>query len=235
MIRIEGVNSAQVSIAHEEALVSYDPARVSPILIQETLEDIGYTVRQPDQAEIFADEANEMSVARHKAIMAGALLISASVVMGLMLWAGPQAFLTLTMGVLALFTSLGPARFIIFRNGWQSLRRGIFNQDVLASTSALGGLLGGMIGLFYPAWPAGGFFGATVFVLSFHLIGGYASVLVHVRASQSVRRLLALTPPIARRINGRGEESEVFIEDLEAGNLVRVRPGERIPGDGEVA
>ena len=232
--RIEGVHSVQVSIAHEEALVQYDPGRVSPLVLQETLEDIGYTVREPDQAEIFAEEERELAMARSKAITSGVLLLSASALMTTMLLIGPRVFLTLAMGFLALFIIFGPARFILFRNGWQSLRRGILNQDVLASASALGGLLGGIVGLFFPAWPAGGFFGATVFVLSFHLIGGFVSVLVHMRASQSVRRLLALTPSVARRIDERGKEVEVYIEDLEVGDLVQVRPGERIPVDGEV-
>jgi heavy metal translocating P-type ATPase len=136
------------------------------------------------------------------------------------------------MAALALFVALGPARFIIVRNGYQSVRRGILNQDVLVSASAIGGLIGGVVGLLIPAVPAGGFFGATVFVLAFHLIGGYVSVLVHVRASQSVRRLLSLEPPTARRIEADGNEVEVTLDRLAVGDLVRVRPGERIPVDG---
>jgi len=91
-----------------------------------------------------------------------------------------------------------------------------------------------VVGLLVPAFPSGGFFGATVFVLAFHLIGGYASVLVHVRASQSVRKLLELEPPTARRLTGNGREEEVALEELAAGDLVRVRPGERVPVDGVV-
>jgi P-type Cu+ transporter len=59
-------------------------------------------------------------------------------------------------------------------------------------------------------------------------------VLVHVRASQSVRRLLALQPPRARRIEVDGREVEVPLEELAVGARVRVRPGERIPVDGTV-
>jgi heavy metal translocating P-type ATPase len=138
------------------------------------------------------------------------------------------------MAALALLTTFGPARFIVVRNGWQSIRRGILNQDVLVSASALGGLIGGLIGFLTPAVPAGGFFGATIFVLGFHLIGGYVSVLVHVRASQSVRGLLSLEPPTARRIQSDGNEIETPLDHLAVGDLVRVRPGERIPVDGAV-
>ncbi|HEY8741941.1 MAG TPA: cation-translocating P-type ATPase [Chloroflexota bacterium] len=232
--RLDGVKDVQVSIAHEETLVEYDPARVDPLTIQEALEDIGYTVREPDQAERFAEEEHDLAMARRKAFLSVGLLLAASALMVFTVVAGANLYRSLAMGVLAAFIVLGPARFIIARNGYQSVRRGILNQDVLVTSSALGGLLGGVVGLFVHRLPAGGFFGATVFVLSFHLIGGYASVLVHVRASQSVRRLLALEPPTARRVQPDGSEVEVGVEQLLVGDAVRVRPGERIPIDGVV-
>jgi Cu+-exporting ATPase len=233
--RLDGVQNVRVSIAHEEALIEYDPARVDAPSIQEALEDIGYTVRPPDQAEIFAEEERGLADARRKAFIALGLLVGASVLMLIMIVAGPNFYRTLLMAGLALYITLGPARFIIARNGYQSMRRRILNQDVLVSSSALGGLVGGIVGLFVHGLPAGGFFGTTVFVLGFHLIGGYASVLVHVRASQSVRRLLALEPATARRVERDGTETEVRVEDLRVGDLVRVRPGERIPIDGVVS
>lgn len=232
--RMDGVQSVQVSIAHEETLVQYDPKRVKALDIQEALEDLGYTVHEPDQAEIFAAEERELAIARRKAFIAGILLAATSILMLARQVVGPSIYLTLTLGGLALLATLGPARFIIVRNGWQSLRRGILNQDVLVSASALGGLIGGFIGLLVPTFPGGGFFGATIFVLGFHLIGGYASVLVHVRASQSVRRLLALEPLTARLMEADGNESVIPIEKLFIDDLVRVRPGERIPVDGVV-
>lgn len=232
--RMDGVQSVQVSIAHEETLVQYDPQRVQALDIQEALEDLGYTVHEPDQAEIFAAEEQELALAHRKALIAGILLAVASIIMLTRKVVGPSLYLALPMGALALLTALGPARFIIAQNGWQSIRRGILNQDVLVSASSLGGLIGGFVGLAVPGFPAGGFFGATVFVLGFHLIGGYASVLVHVRSSQSVRRLLDLEPPTATRVESDGSEVTISIEELIPGDLVRVRPGERIPVDGLV-
>ncbi|MGH3088929.1 MAG: heavy metal translocating P-type ATPase, partial [Rubrobacteraceae bacterium] len=233
LLRLEGVEDAQVSIAHEEALIRYDPARIGEAGIRDTLADLGYTARDPDRAEIFAEEEEELAASRRKAMLSGGLLAAASAIMGVMLVAGENVLLAAAMGALSLFLFLGPARFIIFRNGFQSVRRGILNQDVLVSAAATGGLIGGFTGLFVPAFPSGGFFGATVFVLSFHLIGGYASVLVHVRASQSVRKLLDLEPPTAHRLKN-GREKEVPLEELMVDDLVRVRPGERVPVDGVV-
>jgi P-type Cu+ transporter len=232
LMQLDGVQQVQVSIAHQEALVQYDADRVQPTAIEQALEEIGFAVYDPDEATIFAREEEELRVARRKAWIAGLLLVTASTLMVVIQVTGPDQWWIVAMGILALFTALGPARFIIARNGWQSIQRGILNQDVLVTASALGGLLGGVLGLFYPTIPAAGFFGATVFVLAFHLIGGFTSVLVHVRASQSVRRLLALEPPTARRVADNGNEVETPLAELAVGDMVRVRPGERIPVDG---
>ncbi len=73
-----------------------------------------------------------------------------------------------------------------------------------------------------------------MFVFGFHLVGGYLSVLVHVRASQSVRKLLSLAPATAWRVLPDGSEEEVPVGGLRPGDRVRVRPGERLPADGVV-
>jgi Cu+-exporting ATPase len=235
--RMDGVSDAEVTLAHEEALVRYDPAQVDESEIWSILQDLGYEPRQPDSEAMFEQEEENLNAARRKAGIAGGLLIAVSALM-----AGDFFLPEVTtipvyayaIGVLALGTFFGPAREIIFRNGWQSLRRGILNQDLLVSVAAVGGLLGGFVGLVSPAFPADGFFGATVFVLAFHLIGGYAAVRVHVRASQSVRQLLDFEPPTAHRIDDDGTETDVSLDDLAVGDRVRVRPGERIPVDGTV-
>ena len=235
--RMNGVADADVSLAHEEALVQYDPAQVDESEIWGILQDLGYEPRQPDPEERFENEEEDLAAARRKAAIAGGLLVGVSA-----LTAGDFFLPEFTsipvyayaIGALALGTFFGPAREIIFRNGWQSLRRGILNQDLLVSVAATGGLVGGFIGLVTPSFPADGFFGATVFVLAFHLIGGYAAVKVHVEASQSVRQLLDLEPPTAHKIVEDGTETDVSREDLAVGDRVRVRPGERIPVDGMV-
>ncbi len=235
--RVNGVEDADVSLAHEEALVQYDPAQVDESEIWRILQDLGYEPREADYEERFEKEQEDLAAARRKAGIAGGLLIGVSALMAGNFFLPEFTSIPVyayAIGALALGTFFGPARAIIFRNGWQSLRRGILNQDLLVSVAATGGLVGGFIGLVNPAFPADGFFGATVFVLAFHLIGGYAAVKVHVEASQSVRQLLDLEPPTAHKIAEGGTETDVLREELTVGDRVRVRPGERIPVDGTV-
>lgn len=232
--RLPGIGSVQVSIAHEEVLVTYDPERVTPGRIRQTLEALGFEPRAPDEAGLLAAQERELDRARRKAIQAGILLVLAAGLMAAAHLYGLTPTGRLGTAALALYAAAGPARFILLQNGWQSIRRGILNQDVLVSASALAGLIGGLAGLLGADLPAGEFFGATVFVLAFHLVGGYASVAVHVRASQSVRRLLSLVPATAHRLTPEGAEEEVPVDRLRPGDRVQIRPGERIPVDGRV-
>lgn len=222
-----------VSIAHEEALVEYEPDRLSADAISRALEDIGFRVRPPDEASRVQEEEVELRRARGLAWWAAALLgLASALMLASALW-GPSRPRALAMGGVALFAALGPGRWVL-RNAWQAVRRGILNQDVLAAASALAGVAGGTVGLVFPGFPPGEFFGAAVFVFAFHNVGGYLSVLVHVRASQSVRRLLSLAPPTAWRLLPDGSEEEVPVDRLQPGDRVRVRSGERVPADGVV-
>jgi Cu+-exporting ATPase len=235
--RMKGVEDADVSIAHEEALVRYDPAQIDESEIWGLLHDLGYEPSQVGYEQRFENEQEDLAAARRKAEIAGGLLVGVSALMAGNVFLPEVTTIPVyayAIGILALGTFVGPARVIIFRNGWQSLRRGILNQDLLVSVAATGGLVGGVIGLVTPAFPADGFFGATVFVLAFHLIGGYAAVKVHVEASQSVRQLLDLEPTTAHKIAADGTETDIAREELATGDRVRVRPGERIPVDGTV-
>ncbi len=230
--QLDGVVDVQVSIAHQEVLINYDAGRVRPEKMMRTLNDLGFTPRDADQ-DTFAEEEQELKKAKRTAWIAGGLVTLATILMLVTLWQGPSLGRSYGQAVLAIISATWPAWFVL-RNAGQSLSWGILNQDVLAGSAAIAGLAGGVLGLFYPVFPAGAFFGATTFVLAFHCIGGYASIMVHVRASQSVRKLMDLQPDTATRIGEDGKEEDVLVETLSVGDRVRVRPGERIPIDGKV-
>ena len=139
--------------------------------------------------------------------------------------------------ILALFAVLvvfGLTRHFLVM-AYQSLRRGILNQHVLLEFGAFAGLIGGVIGLvFRPAdYPTAPFFAVSVLIVTYHLFSEWLSLLVKTRSSQAVKRLLDLQPDTARLVR-EGQETEVGIEEVRVGDLVRVRPGERVPVDGEV-
>jgi heavy metal translocating P-type ATPase len=123
----------------------------------------------------------------------------------------------------------------ILRMGVQALRRGILNQHVLVQIGALAGTIGGIIGLVLhrPDYPTAPFFAVSVLVLTYHIFSEWLSLIVKTRSSQAVKKLLDLQPDTARVLRN-GHEEQVPIEAVVSGDCVRIRPGERIPVDGEV-
>jgi Cu+-exporting ATPase len=137
-------------------------------------------------------------------------------------------------GALALMLVFGVGRHILYM-AVQALRRGILNQHVLLEIGAFAGIAGGIIGLILnrPGYPTAAFFAVSVMVGTYHIFSEWLSLIVKTRSSQAVKRLLDLQPETARVVRG-NQELELPIEDVKVDDLVRIRPGERIPADGTV-
>lgn len=138
-------------------------------------------------------------------------------------------------GALALFMVFVVGNHILLM-AFQALRRGILNQHVLLEIGAFAGIVGGIIGLIWrPAdFPIAPFFSVSVMVATYHIFSEWLSLIVKTRSSQAVKKLLDLQPNTARVVRG-NVESDIPIEEVQLGDLIRIRPGERVPVDGEVA
>jgi len=242
--RMEGVQEVHVSLSHEEALIRYEPQKVTPTELRDTLRSLGYTVRDPRKVRSFEEQEEELQTERRRLILAG-VFTAVSAGLMLIMWLGIvrrdvlQPVTLIAMPLLAVATVFGPGLYIL-KMAYHSLRRGILNQHVLLELGAFAGLTGGVLGLAgrfldVPAlqFPAADFFAVATFIATYHILSGYTSLLVRTRASQAVRRLLDLQPATARVVR-EGHEVEVPIEEVKPGDRVRVRPGEAIPVDGRV-
>jgi heavy metal translocating P-type ATPase len=231
--RLAGVEEVSVSLAHEEALIGYDPDRIGPYELRDTLRDIGYTVRDPRKVRSFEEQEAELQTERIRLAAAATALAIALWFMVLM-WTDRvfplMPWLMLGLAVEVIFVAAWP----ILRMAVASVRRRILNQHVLMEFGAFGGLAGGLIGFVREDFPTGDFLAAAIAITTYHLLSGFVSLKVRTETSQAVRKLMALQPPTARVIR-EGREAEVPMAEVVVGDRVRVRPGEAIPVDGEVA
>ncbi|WP_273888710.1 heavy metal translocating P-type ATPase [Rubrobacter naiadicus] len=236
MERTEGVHEASVNLAHEEALIEYEPDKVAPEALKQTILDLGYTVRDPEKVRSFEEEEAGLKGSRNHVLVAAGFT-AASLILMILMWVGVfhrgNPVMLVVMPVFALATVFGPGRHILGM-AYHSLRRGILNQHVLLEFGAFAGLAGGFLGYFFPAFPTPDFFAVATFITTYHLLSEWTSLKVRTRSSQAVRKLLELVPNTARVVRA-GCEEEVPLEEVRPGELVRVRPGESIPVDGEVA
>ena len=236
--RTEGVQEVHVSLAHEEALIRYDPRKRTATELRDLLRSLGYTVRDPDKVKAYQEQQEELRLEKRRLTVAGAFTVISAILM-IAMWLGyMQPWFKWPMLALALGTVFGPGWYIV-KMAYQSARRGILNQHVLLEFAAFAGLAGGFTGLVgqfvgAPAlaqFPVPDFFAVATFVTAYHVLSGYTAKLVRARASEAVNKLLDLQPDTARVIQD-GEEVEVRIEEVKPGDQVRVRPGESIPMDG---
>ena len=113
LTRMEGVHAVHVSLAHEEALIEYDPALRSPLELRDTLRKFGYTVRDPDKVKAFEEQQAELRRARDL-LLWGALFTLVTAVLMILRWLGiRQVWFQPVMILLALLTTFGAGAHIL--------------------------------------------------------------------------------------------------------------------------
>jgi Cu+-exporting ATPase len=144
-------------------------------------------------------------------------------------------FITPIPGYLPITVVLGFP--IIFGTGlhvhigsWKALKNKSPNMDVLVSLGSLPPYLIGLLGFFFPIQT---FIEMATTIMTFHLIGKYLEVRAKGRASQAIKKLIQMGAKTAKIIV-EGAEVEVPVKELQIGDVMVVRPGEKIPTDGIV-
>ncbi len=128
-----------------------------------------------------------------------------------------------------------------FKRGWSSMRRWAPNMWTLISIGTGAAYLFSVLGLLVPGiFPAqfkdelGNvhlYFEAAAIILTLVLLGQVLELRAHSKTSSAIKELLSLAPPVARLIIN-GQEKEIPLEEVREGDILRVKPGEKIPVDG---
>ena len=216
--RLPGVESVNVLLASEKAIVRLDPTLVGLPAIRQAVAGTG-TYSVPEEAVSPAESTGASFSRRVLGLMAvafGAVLFI--VVIGE--WFGLFAQLTERVPL-----SVGAA--LVVASGWSIFRKVVRSTIQRQVTSHTLMTLGALAALAVGQW-------ATAAVVVFFMrVGDYAERLTTEGARRAVKDLTAMAPQMAR-VERSGAEMEVPIGDVAVGETVIVRPGEKIPVDGEV-
>jgi Cu+-exporting ATPase len=236
--KVSGVVSASVNLATEKATVTYLPGVVSLADMQKAVADAGYEVLEaPEESAVEGEEIDEaerkMRASRFRMQVAWAFTgpiivwMFAEMFFGI-IWPN-QTIYDLGMIVLSL-----PVLFWVGRKtytgAWASVRHGNANMDTLIALGTGVSLLTGPATFFFPV---ANYAGVAAMIMAFHLTGRYVEETAKGRASQAIRKLLELGAKTARVLVD-GNEVEVPIEKVTVGDIMVVRPGEKIPTDGVI-
>jgi P-type Cu+ transporter len=250
--KVDGVLEASVNLGTERATIHLDPARTTAAHVKRAIRDSGYGVLETSGGQTRADaereaRAGETETLRRTVLFSSALGLPLLVIAMLpMIWMTAmewQMRLLPNMGawnwiMLALATPIqfGPgSRF--YRSGWKALRAGSpdMNSLVMIGTSAafLYSLAVTVAPQLFPSSARHVYFEASGVVITLVLLGKYFEAIAKGRTSEAMKKLLSLQPKTARVIQN-DAELELSVDEVLPGDLIAVRPGERIPVDGEV-
>ena len=245
--RVDGVAEVSVNLATERARVTYDAARTGLSTLQEAVRAAGYDVRErPAHAQptpVAEADAREVEREREIGDLRRKSVVSLAIGVGMM--AFMYLPLRLEMAVVAPLLLVAAtivqvwAGSVFYRAAWSAARHGSTNMNTLV---AVGTSVAYGYSAFVTLWPglaaawglpANLYFETAVIIIALVLAGRWMEARAKKQTAGAIRALMGLQARTARVIRD-GEEHDVPIERVAVGDLVRVRPGERVPVDGVV-
>ncbi|HSG53530.1 MAG TPA: heavy metal translocating P-type ATPase [Rheinheimera sp.] len=234
--RLHGVVDIQTNIANHQVIVSFDPAQTNLHSIKGTVENAGYEVASAENASSDTHQASEDAELQYLIQARRNLWFAAVPTTIIMLLMIPHMFWQPVPGYLAIVALLAfPVVFFkggkaTHRSAWRSLLNRTANMDVLIS---MGSIPPYIIGLFGFIFPMTSFIEMASTIMTFHMLGRYLETRAKGRASQAIKRLVKLGVKTALVLRD-NQETEVPIKELSIGDLMIVKPGSKVPTDGEI-
>lgn len=235
--RLTGINDITTNIANHKVTVRFDPGAVDTGTIKDAIERAGYEVAgvSEDRAntDSNADEAIEERYLDQAWKRLWFAAVPTTLIMVLMMvhmfWVAVPGYLAL-VALLAFPVVFLQGGWATHRSSWRSLTNRTANMDVLISMGSLPPYLIGLVGFVYPMTS---FIEMASTIMTFHMLGRYLETRAKGRASQAIKKLLKLGAKTAAVLRD-GQEVEVPVAELQVGDIMVVRPGAKVPTDGEI-
>ncbi len=234
--RLSGITAIETNIANHQVSVSFDPQQVDTETLKATVEKAGYDVASVESA---ASNSHKVAEAAEEQYLDQAwknlwfAAIPTTLIMLLMI---PQMFWQPIPGYLAIVAVLAfPVVFFkggrsTHRSAWRSLKNRTANMDVLISLGSMPPYLIGLIGFVYPMTS---FIEMASTIMTFHMLGRYLETRAKGKASQAIKKLIKLGAKTAIVLRN-NNEVQVPVEDLQIGDVMVIKPGGKVPTDGEI-
>lgn len=236
-----GVTEASVNYAAATATVVYDPTCCTPDSLKKAIQDAGYDLvieSDPDLSEQKAEEAHQLRYRQLKFRTTWAIILSIPIIVISMFLMGlPYAnYITWILST-PVVCWLGRD---FYRNAWRQLKHKTANMDTLVANSTGIAYLFSLFNLFFPEfWLSRGihphvYFEAASVIIAFILLGRLLEERAKGNTSEAIKKLMGLQPQNVTRITTNGTEETIHIRQVQPGDCLLVRPGERVAVDGTV-
>ncbi|MBE9100509.1 heavy metal translocating P-type ATPase [Vacuolonema iberomarrocanum] len=251
MRSVPGVETCSVNFGAEQAVVTYDPKRVSMADLQSTVADIGYAAQPIDDNPLTAEDDAErreratrdrqlkrkviFSLVVGTVLMIGALPMMTGLEIPIIpAWLhNPWLQLVLTLPVMAWAGS------DFFINTWKALKHHSATMDTLVAVGTGTAYLYSLFPTLYPQWfwdqglRPDVYYEIAAIIIALILLGNLLENRAKGQTSEAIRKLMGLQAKTARVIRNH-QEVDIPITDVVEGDVILVRPGEKVPVDGEI-
>lgn len=246
--RLNGVVEADASYASERANVRFDPAKVAISDIKRAVRDAGYKVIEveggSEEAQLDAEQAarNAEIADKWRKLVVGAVLSAIVMILSMAEMVGIPLDFPGRLWLVAALTT--PVQFWVGRDfylgAWNALKNRTTNMDTLVALGSSVAYFYSLIVLVLGLDPMHYhvYFESAAMIITLIIVGKYLEVRAKGQAGAAIRKLLGLRARTARILRGSGkrvEEVDVAIDDVLVGDIVIVRPGEKIAVDGIVS
>jgi Cu+-exporting ATPase len=221
-----GVTNSNVNLATNKATFTFDPTLTSVEEIAKNVSKTGYSLELN-----IGKETDELVLAKKRLIIAIALMIPETILM-IIDMVNPLAIPHIDLlSVILAFPLIFVAGFSIIKTAFKALIHGNMNMDLLITIGTLASFATGIMKIAGMNISNFAFIGGMI--MFFQLLGKYLEALAKGRASRAVKSLLEWGAKTARIIVDE-QEVEVDVSSLEIGDVMVIRPGEKIPTDGVI-
>lgn len=241
--RVPGVYQASVNLAAERATIHYDRAVTDVKVLMAAVADAGYTA-EALQAEPDGDreqEARAREIKRQRNLFVISAVLSAPLLLVMFDMIFNFSLPALFHAPLVQFIFATPVQFLVgwsfYKGAYRSLKSGSANMDVLVALGTSAAYFLSVYNTFFVPVAPGEmphlYFESSAVIITLILLGKYLEARAKGKTSEAIRKLMGLQAKTARVVRDE-QEIDVPISDVVVGDIVVVRPGEKIPVDGEV-
>ena len=236
---LKGVNSASVSLPGRSALIDFDPQVISLEKMKAEINALGYDLVIDKETSVEEIEKREYVLLKRKTALSW--LFSIAVMCVSMRWIdlGSREITNQVALLIALANMLYCGRQF-YVSSFRQLRHGSANMDTLVAVSTGIAFLFSAFNTFWgdAVWASRGvvwhtYFDASVMIITFVLTGRLLEEKAKDGTASSIRQMMGMAPKTAHIVDGDKIE-EVPLSTIEVGDVLEVRPGEKVPVDGEV-
>lgn len=236
---LDGIRSASVSLAGRSALVDYDPDKISLAEMKHAINDIGYDLVVEEGRSAQEIQKREYAVLKRKTLLSWLFAVAVMAVSMGWVSLGSRDMNNQVALILALLNIIYCGRQF-YVSACRQLRHLTANMDTLVALSTAISFLFSTFNTFWgdAVWTSRGvewhtYFDSSVMIITFVLTGRLLEEKAKDGTASSIRQLMGMAPKMARVVDGDKVE-EVPISTISVGDVIEVRPGEKVPVDGEV-